>query len=111
MINMGELFAYDRIQNPDMELVLMNESEKEKFAIKIGDLLFARQSLIASGAGKCSIVLDASEVITFESHLIRVRLNLNKACPLFYFYYFLSPSGKGNVQSLVMQVAAAGISW
>jgi type I restriction enzyme S subunit len=109
MINMGEIFAYDHICNPPMELVPMNEAEQETYGIKVGDLLFARQSLIASGAGKCSIVLEVPEITTFEGHLIRVRLDTNKADPLFYFYYFSSPEGKGNVQSLVMQVAAAGI--
>jgi len=109
MINMGELFAYDRIRNPPMELVPMNEKEIEKFRVKIGDLLFARQSLVAAGAGKCSIVIEAPELTTFESHLIRVRLDKQNAVPQFYFYYFNSPQGKGNVQSLVMQVAAAGI--
>ena len=109
MINMGELFAHSRINNPPMDLVPLSESEKEKFAVKAGDLLFARQSLIASGAGKCSIVLNVPEFTTFESHIIRVRLDSTKAISLFYYYYFLSPVGKGNIQSLVMQVAAAGI--
>ena len=109
MVNMGELFAYDRIKNPDMELVPMNESEIERYSLEIDDLLFARQSLVAEGAGKCSVVLETPEITTFESHLIRVRLDRSKVDPLFYYYYFSSPQGKGNVQSLVMQVAAAGI--
>ncbi|WP_449420560.1 restriction endonuclease subunit S [Phormidium nigroviride] len=109
MVNMGEIFAYDRIRNPVMDLVPMNESEKMKYSLKPGDLLFARQSLVAAGAGKCSIVLETPEITTFESHLIRIKLDPKKAVSLFYYYYFSSPAGKGNVQSLVMQVAAAGI--
>lgn len=109
MINMGEIFAYNRICNPPMELVPLNDKEKKKYCVKAGDLLFARQSLVASGAGKCSIVLETPEITTFESHLIRVRLDSQKTVPLFYFYYFNSPQGKGNIQSLIMQVAAAGI--
>ncbi len=109
MINMGEIFTYDRIRNPLMDLVPMNDLEKEKYEVRNGDLLFARQSLVAEGAGKCSIVLKAPELRTFESHLIRIRLNPSRVSPLFYYYYFCSPLGKNNVQSLVMQVAAAGI--
>ena len=109
MINMGELFAHDRINNPPMDLVPMSEDEVARFGVQAGDLLFARQSLVAEGAGKCSIALRVPEITTFESHLIRVRLDRKIADPLFYFYYFSSPSGKANVQSLVMQVAAAGI--
>ena len=73
MINMGELFANDRIGNIDMELVAMNEKELNTMLVEEGDLLFARQSLVLSGAGKCSLVESISEPTTFESHLIRVR--------------------------------------
>lgn len=109
MINMGELFAYDRINNQEMELVPMNEREMDAYSVQAGDILFARQSLVAEGAGKCSIVLNAPVTTTFESHLIRVRLDKTKANPLFYYYYFTSDIGKSATQSLVMQVAAAGI--
>jgi type I restriction enzyme, S subunit len=109
MINMGELFAYGRINNPEMELVSLDEDEKKKYGVLEGDLLFARQSLVKEGAGKCSIVNSVSEPTCFEGHLIRVRLDQAKADPLFYYYYFSSYEGKGKVQSLVMQVAAAGI--
>ena len=109
MVNMGELFAYSRISNQPMELVPMDEREQEVFALESGDLLFARQSLVAEGAGKCSIVMAVPELTTWESHLIRVRLDQSKADPLFYYYYFSSYIGHGNIQSLVMQVAAAGI--
>lgn len=109
MINMGELFTYDRIRNQPMELVLMSEKEIANYGVQEGDLLFARQSLVAEGTGKCSIVMSVPQITTFESHLIRVRLKKQIANPLFYYYYFTSSIGKGNVQSLVMQVAAAGI--
>jgi len=109
MINMGELFTYGRIRNPDMELVPLNSREIEEFGVETGDLLFARQSLIASGAGKCSIVVEVPEITVFEGHLIRVRLDQTKADPLFYYYFFSSHEGNGSIQSLVMQVAAAGI--
>jgi len=109
MVNMGELFAYDRIQGQEMELVPMNEKEIERFAIQPFDLLFARSSLKIEGTGKCSIVLAVPETTTFESHLIRVRLDRRLANPTFYYYYFSSWQGKANVQSIVMQVSAAGI--
>lgn len=109
MVNMGELFTFDRIGNPPMERVKMTEAETDKFALKPGDLLFARQSLVLEGAGKCSIVLATSETTTFESHLIRVRLDQTKCDPLFYYHYFKSPIGNAGIRSLVNQVAAAGI--
>ena len=107
MINMGELFANDRIKDIPMELVPLNDREIESSNILEQDLLFARQSIVASGAGKCSIVLEVPEITTFESHLIRVRLNSDRANPLFYYYYFKTPFA--NMKSLVQQGVQAGI--
>jgi len=110
MVNMGELFKYDRIcDDTPMELVPLTDTEKANSFLETNDLLFARQSLVAEGAGKCSQFIGNSKETTFESHLIRVRIDPNKADPRFYYYYFTSPEGKVKTQSLVMQVAAAGI--
>ncbi|MFM7885937.1 MAG: restriction endonuclease subunit S, partial [Pseudanabaena sp.] len=75
--------------------------------IEEGDLLFARQSLVLSGAGKCSIVKEVDEPTTFESHLIRIRLKRELANPYFYHYYFKSP--KCPIHSIVTQGVQAGI--
>lgn len=107
MINMGELFANDRIYDIPMELVPLKDSEKKNAKVEKGDLLFARQSLVLEGAGKCCIVMDVSSLTVFESHLIRVRLDKTKANPLFYYYYFKSPFSP--VSTIVSQCAQAGI--
>ena len=75
MVNMGELFAHSRIKNAAMDRVPLNDAEAEKFLLHPGDLLFARQSLVLEGAGKCSIFLGDDEPVTFESHVTRVRLD------------------------------------
>lgn len=106
MINMGELFANDRIYDIPMELVPLTEKEKINAKVEAGDLLFARQSLVLEGAGKCSIVMEVSPLTVFESHLIRVRL-LEEANPSFYYYYFRS--ALSPIKSIVSQCAQAGI--
>ncbi len=106
MINMGELFSYDRIYDIPMELVPLSDSEKVNAKVEIGDLLFARQSLVLEGAGKCSIVMEVSPLTVFESHLIRVRFS-EDANPMFYYYYFCSPLSP--VKTIVSQCAQAGI--
>jgi type I restriction enzyme S subunit len=109
MMNMGEIFAHDRIGDIAMDRVLINEREVDSFLLERGDLLFARQSLVLEGAGKCSIFLGSSEPVTFESHIIRARLASEIADPAFFYYFFKSPSGRGSITSIVEQVAAAGI--
>lgn len=106
MINMGELFSYNIINEVPMDRVLLSDKEQKKFFVNKEDLLFARQSLVASGAGKCSIVNNIEEQTTFESHLIRVRLN-KKCNPWYYFYLFQLPYNP--VKTIVNQCAQAGI--
>lgn len=108
MINMGELFANDRLYDIDMELVLLNEKEKENFQVRKYDLLFARQSIVAEGAGKCSIVLEVDEMACFESHIIRARLN-NENNALYFYYLFQSDYGKALLSTIRQQGVQAGI--
>lgn len=107
MVNMGELFANQLIGDIPMERVPMNEREVANSSLAEGDLLFARQSLVLEGAGQCSYIASLPEPTTFESHLIRVRLDQAKAIPLFYHYYFRSPYS--GMSTIVQQCAQAGI--
>jgi type I restriction enzyme S subunit len=108
MVNMGEMFAYRRIGNISMDRVPVGPKEIE-YLLETGDLLFARQSLVRSGAGKCVLFQGCDESVTFESHVIRARLNQAVADPRFYFYFFESSFGRHAIESIVEQVAAAGI--
>ena len=91
-VNMGELFANPRIYDIPMDRVEVAAKEMS-FLLERGDLLFARQSLVLSGAGKCSIFLGYKEQYVFESHLIRARINNEKANSLYWYYYFNSEIG------------------
>jgi type I restriction enzyme S subunit len=106
MVNMGELFAYPRIRNISMDLVPIDVKEHH-YLLEAGDLLFARQSLVLSGAGQCSIFLGNDAPTVFESHLIRCRLNPIRSNPLFYFYFFRSPDGRRVIEAIVEQGAGA----
>lgn len=109
MVNMKEIFGYDKIDdNVTMELVPISTNELSSL-LKFNDLLFARQSLVESGAGKISIYKGQKLDTVFESHLMRCRLNKSEANPDFIYYLFKSPIGKGIVSTIVTQTAAAGI--
>jgi type I restriction enzyme S subunit len=108
MVNMKEIFSYDRMFNIPMERVPISEKE-ESFFLERGDLLFARQSLVISGAGKCSIFLHDNEPVVFESHLIRTRFDKMLIDTNYLYYYFKSPIGRNKIESIVEFTAAAGI--
>ncbi len=110
IINMGELFAHSRIRDISMKRVNLSSVEQQRFSIQPYDLLFARRSLVAEGAGKCSIVLEVNEATTFESSIIRARPNPEIANSLFLYYFFSSIYGKQALGSILRQVAVAGIT-
>lgn len=110
IVNMGELFAHPRLRDIEMRRVELSKDEVERFSLRRGDLLFARRSLVAEGAGKCSIVLGVNELTTFESSIIRARPKPREADSLFLFYLFNSPFGAHILGSILRQVAVAGIT-
>jgi type I restriction enzyme S subunit len=109
MVNMGELFAQPRLTGSLAARVPLTPAERSRSLLETGDLLFARRSLTVEGAGQCAIVLPCTDDRTWESSIIRVRLNPQEADPNFYFYYFQSTPGRQRIESIIEQVAAAGI--
>ncbi|MGE0598662.1 MAG: restriction endonuclease subunit S [Dehalococcoidia bacterium] len=110
VVNMGELFAHARLRSVPMKRVAVSPDEEVRFGLRVGDLLFARRSLVASGAGKCSIVLEVAEPTVFESSLIRARADASKADSAFLFYWFNSPKGRYALGTILRQVAVSGIT-
>jgi type I restriction enzyme S subunit len=110
IVNMGELFAHPRLRALPMKRVELSDSESDRFTLAKGDLLFARRSLVAEGAGKCSVVLDVDEPTTFESSIIRARPDRTKVNSLFLYYFFNSTVGLHCLDTIRRQVAVAGIT-
>jgi type I restriction enzyme, S subunit len=110
MVNMGELFAYPRLRSVKMRRVQLTDDELSKSSLQAGDLLFARRSLVAEGAGKCSIVCEVNEPTTFESSIIRARPNSAIADSLFLYYFFSSSLGKYSLGTILRQMAVSGIT-
>ena len=109
IVNMGELFAYDVIGNQGMKRLRMSQREMNVSGLADGDLLFGRRSLVESGAGKCSVVEDLDEPTTFESSIIRVRVDQTKIRPRFIFYWLKSPQGRGRIKAIVTGTNVKGI--
>ncbi len=110
IVNMGELFAHPRLCAIPMKRVQLTSAELSKSSLQPGDLLFARRSLVAEGAGKCCIVLEVDEPTTFESSIIRARPDSHKVDSLFLYYLFSSPQGRYLLGTILRHVAVAGIT-
>lgn len=110
MVNMGELFAHPRLFDIPMKRVELDHKELDRFTLRANDLIFARRSLTAEGAGKCSIVYEVGEPTAFESSIIRARPDQSIASSMFLYYYFSSPAGQHSLDTIRRQVAVAGIT-
>jgi len=110
IVNMGELFAYPRLHAVPMKRLSLTATEADRFLLCEGDLLFARRSLVAEGAGKCSVVCEVSEPTTFESSIIRARPDSTQADSLFLYYLFSSPLGVHLLQTIRRQTSVSGIT-
>ncbi len=110
IVNMGEIFRYPRLRAVPMRRVELSARETSRSSVRIGDLLFARRSLVAEGAGKCSVVIDIDELTAFESSLIRARPDARLSDSLYLYYFFNSPSGLHRLDTIRRQVAVAGIT-
>ncbi|WP_366760612.1 N-6 DNA methylase [uncultured Thiodictyon sp.] len=74
------------------------------------DLIFGRRSIVLEGAGKCSMVSDLSEPVIFESSIIRVTLDPEKAVPKFVFEWLRSPKGAQQITRIRSFTTIAGIT-
>ena len=110
VINMKELFAFDRSDGQASDRVVLTPRELERVSLRPGDLLFARRSFVLEGAGKCSIVRSLPEPTTFESSMIRARLDRERADPEFFYYFFRSPHGRNAMSSIATRTAVSGIT-
>lgn len=110
IVNMGELFGNPRLYDIPMKRIQLEKREIEKSSVERGDLLFARRSLVAEGAGKCCLVCEVNEPTTFESSIIRARPNPEKADSSYLYYLFCSSFGLFLLDTIRRHVAVAGIT-
>ncbi len=92
LINVGDLYKRTPIDLELLDLFDANDSEKERFKVKNGDLFFTRSSVVPSGIAHCNVYLsNLAEDVVFDSHVIRARPNQQKVNPLYIFRFCISP--------------------
>ena len=110
MVQMGGLFRGDSVDYSTASRVLVTGSEFVQFRLEIGDLLFARRSLTFEGAGLCVVVKNLPEQATFESSIVRARLDFSKALPEFVNSYLRGVRSSAQRRTFIRQVAVSGVS-
>lgn len=111
MVNMGELFAAEIVKSDDqMAMVSLGDHARSGHLLAEGDLLFARRSIVPSGAGLCSLVGPLDRPTTFESSLIRVSVDRSGIMPEYLLHFFRSPAGRRRMRGIARLGTVAGIA-
>jgi type I restriction enzyme S subunit len=110
MIHMPQMFKDIRVDVADAVRVAIEAEELQSYSLDPGDLLFARRSLNLEGAGLSSIVPALDEPVTFESSIVRVRLDQNIILPGFAVEFLRSELGYLLRRPFIRQVAVSGVS-
>lgn len=110
MIHMPQMFRGLFASVIDTAKVEVGLQELQKYRLQEGDLLFARRSLNLEGAGLCCLVPQIEEPTTFESSIIRVRVNTEEILPRFAAEFLRSEVGYRLRRKFIRQVAVSGVS-
>jgi len=108
-VQMGEAFKDRIFQGGAKDRVHASSTELKNWGLEEGDLLFARRSIVLEGSGRCTRVGSLNEPHLFESSMIRVRLDLNRASPEYLHFMFDSVGMRAQVLSTTKTVTISGI--
>lgn len=110
MVHMGELFRADCItSDTEMQLVDLSPKEITKYSLTSNDLLFGRRSVVLEGAGRCILVKDIHDTVTFESSILRVTLDENLVSNEYVYEWFNSPEGIRRIRGITTFTTVAGV--
>jgi type I restriction enzyme, S subunit len=97
LINVSDMYIEGEIKENRLSLVNISKEEFLKNQVTQGDIFFTRSSLVKSGIASSNIYTGRAEDITFDGHLIRLRLNKKIAYSLFVNYLLKTASIRGQL--------------
>lgn len=88
----GEITAWDSIKR-----VQLDEKEVAKWQLNISDVLINRVNSIEY-LGKCGLIRELPEPAVFESNIMRITLDADKALPEYVTLFLSSVTGLGRLR-------------
>jgi type I restriction enzyme S subunit len=108
-VQMGEAFRSASFDGGTSDRVLASGCEIDKWALREGDFLIARRSLVFEGSGKSVRIGQLFEDHLFESSMIRIRPFFSDRISGFLSYYFQSTVCRSFFLAITKQVTISGI--
>lgn len=85
------------IDYSEINRIELTEREIETYRLVDGDFLFVRVNGSKKLVGKCAIYKDSGEIVAYNDHIIRVRLN-DICCKDFFYWFLYSQVGKTEIE-------------
>ncbi|MGL6384424.1 restriction endonuclease subunit S [Aeromonas caviae] len=104
LINVGDMYTAAPVDVGLLELFDASLNEIKLFKAVRGDLFFTRSSVVPSGIAYCNIFDSERNDVVFDSHLIRVRPNVELVDPK---YLYLSCISKYARSALIAEAKTA----
>jgi type I restriction enzyme, S subunit len=89
-----------RIDVSDLKYATFSAEERKKLALRAGDVLVIRSNGSPDLVGRTAVVEKSVEGFLFAGYLIRLRFDLEEACPAFVQYALQEPSIRRTVAGL-----------
>jgi type I restriction enzyme S subunit len=86
ILDIGYLFNKDKSSLQGCSSIELTETERTKYKLQFGDILFNRVSVKPEGVGQCVLVEEHDFDLVFESNIIKSTLNLEHTNPLYISY-------------------------
>lgn len=83
-----------RLDLSDQKYVALPPNTIERHSVKDGDLLLARAIASQEHLGKAVVAVPAGRKWAFDSHLMRLRFNTERASPEFIRHLWMTPGGR-----------------
>lgn len=100
------------VDQTDVRFLECDEADKERYALRVGDLLFTRYNGSLELVGVCGLLRQLShDALVYPDKLIRVRCNTNIVLPDYLEIFFSELSARQLVMDLVKSTSGQkGIS-
>lgn len=97
----------DKVDWSKVPFVEASESDKKKYGLQSGDIVFARTG---ATTGKSFLIRECPEEAVFASYLIRVRVNSEKVDPAYLSAFFKTPIYWNQIKKNSGGSAQAGVN-
>lgn len=99
------------LNTSNLKRVILSKEEVEKYQVQQYDVLVTRSSHLGKrGVGIMNVVNDLDEDITFESHIIKLKLDLKIINPFYLCAYFNTNYGRELIEKKATQATMSTIN-